>query len=104
MATHDKNGREYARMSELKVGDTVEIGGGMTCRDAGMATIFADRSGEFYITCRAGDGRHFLSVEVSGEEGDDHLIGVYLPGSVGEKEKATDETKPGDEADAKVAE
>lgn len=34
MTTKDKNGREYAKLSELKVGDKLEIDGGFTCMGA----------------------------------------------------------------------
>lgn len=64
----DLQGREYAKLSELKHGDTVELDKGFTCNRAGRKLVFVDAAGK-YVTCDK--GKHYL--EGQGED----CIGVY---------------------------
>jgi hypothetical protein len=63
----DKQGREYARLSTLKVGDRVQVDGGFTCmRARSMHTVKQDLL-SLYIECD--EGYHYLDNE--------DLIGIY---------------------------
>jgi hypothetical protein len=70
----DKQGREYARLSELKAGDLVKIAAGFECIAEGTHTVQACEGG-FYLTCN--EGYHFLEGQLADEETDDSLIGIY---------------------------
>lgn len=81
----DINGRPYAKLSELKTGDNVQVDGGFTCIPAGASREV--HSGEFglYIlcagencTCRADlqyepTEKHWLNDQCE----DDIIIGIY---------------------------
>lgn len=75
MSTHDVNGREYARLSLLKVGDKVECDDGFTCNMA-QATreVKRNKYGDLFIDCD--EGGHTLNGQLSGVD-NDHIIGVY---------------------------
>lgn len=69
--TTDKSGRTYAKLSELKAGDSIELDGGFTCATAGRTKVQEDDGG-LYFAC--GDGHHYLS----GQADDGvHCVGVY---------------------------
>lgn len=68
----DKQGRSYAKLSELKVGDTIELDGGFTCRQAGRATVKARPDGALYFDCT--DGGHALHGQADDGE---NLVGIY---------------------------
>lgn len=71
--THDTNGREYARLSNLKAGDVVDLDGGFTCGiSSRRLPVEADSSG-LYVPC--GEGKHYLDGQI--DDAGDHLIGVY---------------------------
>lgn len=72
MSTHDTQGRPWAKLSELKPGDHVEIDSGMTCMDAGcIREVMKDNLGLF-VVCN--EGTHHLI----GQTGDgEHLVGMY---------------------------
>ena len=72
MNTTDRQGRPWAKLSELKVGDIVELDGGFTCQEAGVATVHSDEDEKLYFIC--GDGRHYLSGQADDGE---HCVGVY---------------------------
>jgi len=72
MAQFDKNGREYAKLDQLKAGDHVEIDDGFTCMSAGTTIVHEGAGGELYIPCSC--GRHFLSGQ---HDGDNWLVGIY---------------------------
>jgi hypothetical protein len=71
MNTADKNGRQWAKFSELKDGQTVEVDGGLTCREAGPAQIHSDAEG-LYFECNL--GRHYVDGQVDDGE---HCVGIY---------------------------
>ena len=78
----DKTGRAYARLSAVKVGDTLECDGGFTCLSRGERRVVQNdpatcppRNGNgLYIACR--DGKHFLDGQLD-FDGSDALIGLY---------------------------
>jgi hypothetical protein len=72
MTTHDKAGRPYAKLSELKAGDVVELDGDFTCRAAGKARLF-ERDGNLYFDCSEG-GHNIRGQADDGE----HCMGIYL--------------------------
>lgn len=72
MSTHDKQGRPYAKLSELKAGDTIELDGDFTCIGAIKTQIKKDDSG-LYFECAEG-GHHLRGHADDGE----HCVGVYL--------------------------
>lgn len=75
MSTHDKNGRPYAKLSELKVGDKVEVDGNFDCMRKGeIKEIKKYRDGSLIIDCNSKNG-HWL--EGQKDEGSDSLIGIY---------------------------
>lgn len=71
-ATQDVKGRPYAKLSELKVGDKVELDEGFTCHAAGIVTLQADAEGKLYFDCE--EGGHDLDGQADDGE---HCIGVY---------------------------
>ncbi len=82
MATHDKNGREYAKLDDLKAGDVVELDGGFPCHAAGTVQLFNfDRVGKvLFFWCNGPDGeskspeKHFIDGQ---DDGDGHCVGIY---------------------------
>jgi hypothetical protein len=71
-ATHDKSGRPYARLSELQIGDTVELDSGFTCATDGKAKVGVDERGPYFI---CGHGHHALKGQADDGE---HCVGVYV--------------------------
>lgn len=74
MTSHDINGREYAKLSELKVGQVIEADSDFTCLKKGAAKyiIYGDvvrGSESFYIECL--QGKHYLKND------NDYLVGFY---------------------------
>jgi hypothetical protein len=69
----DKNGRDWARLSQLQPDDAVECDDGFFCL-AGKAvvTIKEDSNGK-YISCD--HGKHYLAAQL--ETDGDSLIGLY---------------------------
>lgn len=75
MSTHSKDGREWAKLSELKPGMTVQMDDGFTCGIAGkQCLVGAAPDGSLFVNCK--DGRHDLSSQADGGDGD-HLVGVW---------------------------
>ncbi len=60
--------REYLKLSEAKAGMEIEIDGGFTCSDAGVALLHEDENGLFFY-CE--NGHHYIS------DDDYHCIGIY---------------------------
>lgn len=78
MSTHDNQGRAYAKLNELKLGDTVSVDGDFTCLEpwSQHKVCLTTSGGRPFIRCR--DGRHMLA----GQADDGiHCVGVY-PGVV----------------------
>lgn len=70
-ATHDTNGVEWAKLSELKPYELVKLDGSFTCRSAGKARLSSDAGG-LYFKCS--EGKHYISGQA--DDGD-HCIGIY---------------------------
>lgn len=69
----DKQGRTYARLSGLKVGDKVLVDDGFTCmKPWSRHRVQKGPSGDLFIPCR--HGQHYLDGQLKGK---DSLVGVY---------------------------
>jgi hypothetical protein len=68
----DLHGRAYAKLSQLKAGDKVELDADFDCCEAGLAEVFIDENGELFFSCKC--GRHQLDGQADDGE---HCIGVY---------------------------
>jgi len=73
---HDNAGRPYAKISELKEGDEIELDSGFTCQRQGVHFVHDD-GGRLYFNCV--EGRHFLDGQADDGE---HCIGIYRAGAV----------------------
>jgi hypothetical protein len=72
---NDKQGREYARYSQLKRGDAVQIDAGFDCMPANsVLTVEAWPDGTLFIECD--HGSHDLEGQLDIDDGDS-LIGIY---------------------------
>lgn len=85
MATTDLRGRHYARLGQLKAGDTLEADDGFPCIDPhAVLTVEKDEHGLF-VECRGPEPRdanrchHYLDGQLDGKT--DALIGFYQRGS-----------------------
>lgn len=69
----DKNGREYARLSQLKAGDRIEADNGFTCLGAGVHLVMENKTGLFVHCTR---GMHYLFGQAAASD-PDALVGFY---------------------------
>lgn len=69
--THDRNGNPWAKLSEVKAGDTIVADGGFTCMEPGPKIVRQAKHG-LCINCV--DGDHYLSGQADDGE---HLVGLY---------------------------
>lgn len=69
----DLLGREYARLSKLKVGDKIETDGGFDCIAGSSLVDVIDVNGELAFACA--QGSHALAGQLA-DDGD-HLIGIF---------------------------
>lgn len=62
----------YAKLSELKVGDSVQVDGGFSCmaRES-IKQVKVDPNGRKWIACK--DGKHYLDGQADDGE---HCVGV----------------------------
>lgn len=73
MTTKDKQGRSYAKLSELREGATVQVDGDFTCLKPWTEhEVKIDADGH-YVDCA--DGEHHLNGQADDGE---HCIGAYL--------------------------
>jgi hypothetical protein len=72
VAPTDENGRPWAKLSELKAGDKVELDGGFLCHGAGVVEVKQNALGTLYFECQ--DGNHRFDSQADDGE---HLIGIY---------------------------
>lgn len=71
--THDKNERPYAKLSQLKAGDKVELDTGFTCHEAGVVHLEQHQpEGPLFFKCA--DGWH--NIEGQADDGE-HCVGIY---------------------------
>ena len=64
----DKQGRPYAKVSEIGRGDRIELDSGFTCAAGESIVLYSDG---LYFPCS--HGRHYLS----GQEKDGYYVGIY---------------------------
>ena len=72
MATCDSSGRVYAKLADLRAGDTVEVEGLTCCRERTRKLVHAIPEGMLYVECDL--GVHFLEGQ---KDGDGYCVGVY---------------------------
>lgn len=79
----DKQGRTYAKLSELKPSDQIMVDGDFDCLTPwSFHTVYRDDEG-LHIGCAK--GKHYLDGQLGAD--DDSLVGIYLalniePGAV----------------------
>ena len=78
--TKDKQGRSYARQSELKAGSIVTIDGDFSCLKSWTQHVVKEDGLGLYIECK--EGEHHLAGQQDGPS--DHYTGIYK-GVVAEK-------------------
>lgn len=71
MNTHDTKGRPWAKLSELKAGDKIELDSGFNCAGPGPTEVHASDHG-LYFECS--EGHHYLHDQADDGE---HCVGVY---------------------------
>lgn len=69
----DKFGRPWAKLSELKQGDKVELDSGFSCHPAGIVTL-GMLNNKLLFECD--EGIHTIAGQADDGE---HLIGIYGP-------------------------
>lgn len=69
----DINGREYAKLSELNVGDLIEADDAFTCICCGDILTVESSDDELVVRCN--NGLHTLESQLGKD--DDSLIGFY---------------------------
>lgn len=70
----DKNGREYAKLANLKAGDEVETEGLHCIVDKQKLVVRQEENGDLFIECSA--GKHFLAGQID-DDTCEYLIGMY---------------------------
>ena len=75
MSTHDKQGRPWAKLLELKPGDEIDLDSGFTCA-SGRKTVKATQYG-LAFDCAEGESAHVISGHADDGE---HCVGVYRAG------------------------
>ena len=73
LGTCDINGRPWAKLSELKAGDVVELDSGFTCASAGFRTLKETKDG-LAFDCAEGEAAHAIAGQADDGE---HCIGIY---------------------------
>lgn len=71
--TKDKQGRPYARQSELKAGDTVTVDGDFTCLKPWTQHVVKEDGLGLYLECK--EGEHHLAGQQDGPS--DHYTSIY---------------------------
>lgn len=71
MTMLDAQGRAYAKLNELKVGDVIELDDGFDCKEMGTCRVCKDEQGLYFI---CSEGHHYLDGQA--DNGND-LVGVY---------------------------
>lgn len=74
MNTHDTTGRPWAKLSELKAGDWIELDSGFTCHGPGKVQLWLDKDGDLAFSCSQ------VTHAIFGQADDgEHCIGIYGP-------------------------
>lgn len=74
MSTHSADGREWAKLSEMKAGDVLIPDDGFTCGIAAAGAEVKEDEKGLYVGCD--EGKHYLEGQVS-EDDNDHLVGFW---------------------------
>lgn len=74
MSTHSTDGKEWARLSQLRRGDRVLTDDGFTCGINNKTLTVEQNAHGFFVPCD--EGQHFLDGQLSDED-EDHLIGMW---------------------------
>ena len=74
--------REFARVDDVKPGDTLIADDGFDCIQEGTHLIVQkDSEGTLYVPCKGGEGRHYLQGQIGGPFGglepETHYVGFY---------------------------
>lgn len=78
MSTHDKQGRAYARLSDLSPGDLVQVDGNLACiKPWSWRKVFRSELGSLCVRCT--EGNHGLDGHV--DDDNETLIGIYPAGN-----------------------
>lgn len=73
MSTQDKQGREYAKLADLKAGDIVTCDGDFDCmRPWSQLTVYEDQARRLCVECD--HGGHTLTGQL---DNGTHLVGIY---------------------------
>ncbi len=80
-SSKDLQGRPYVKVSQIKIGVTLQVDGDFTCLKKGAKRkVFnknPDDKSSFYIRCSA--GYHYLDGQLKEDEnGEAYLLGLYL--------------------------
>lgn len=75
---HDKQGRKYVNIKDLKPGDTVLVDGDFGCLVPWSMHVIHKNAGGFYINCSR--GQHNVDVQ---DDGHGNLMGIYPEGTKG---------------------
>lgn len=76
MSTHDTNGREWAKVSEVKEGSIV-VPDSDFCGSLAHTNEYTVRKDEHGLFLEAVAGKHYLDGQIDHEEGT-HYVGLYL--------------------------
>lgn len=74
MSTHSIDGREWAKLSEIKEGDKLQVDADFTCMEDGDVKLVKKRKDGFYVECN--EKIHLLDSQLSHED-HDHLVGMW---------------------------
>jgi len=72
MTTKDKQGRPYAKISELKAGNRIKVDGDFTCLAPWTEHEVKQDDDGLYVSCK--EGKHHLKGQADDGE---HCIGIY---------------------------
>jgi hypothetical protein len=80
MSSHDNQSREYAKLTDLRAGNIVELDDNFTCHNKGkwtthLTTIYEDGKGRLFFYCE--HGKHFLSGQTDDDDVEGYCVGVY---------------------------
>ncbi|BCH33168.1 hypothetical protein MesoLjLc_50980 [Mesorhizobium sp. L-8-10] len=72
MSTHSKDGREWAKLSQLKLGDRIATDGDFTCGISNKTLAIERDDHGLYVPCD--EGNHYLDGQADDGE---HLVGIW---------------------------
>ena len=69
----DKQGREYAKVSDLRAGDLVKVDGDFTCLEPWTTHLVQANTDGLWIDCNDEHHQHYLSGQID----NGYYIGIY---------------------------